>query len=275
MSTADTTAAAARNAITRTSGSIGTRMFSTGASRRNVATGWPGKTRAVAATRARPAAAGTAKHQALHDQLTRHTPSAGAQRQPTTDLRLSGQRARQHQVRDVGARDQEHQAERRHDEREQGHVGPVEREPRGERVEARGHGRRIGRRRKTLPQPHLEPRAHRRRGHVLSQAPDDHQRRGFRFGPWIGTRKHVRHGQRCPEGHELLAGQTRLRLRDSDHLEALTSQRDSLTDDGWIRAIAGSPGVVRQHDDRRAAATAASSGLSNRPRAGRAPSSSK
>ena len=36
------------------------------------------------------------------------------------DFRLSCQRACQHQVRDVGAGDQEHQAERRHDEHEQG-----------------------------------------------------------------------------------------------------------------------------------------------------------
>jgi hypothetical protein len=63
MRTADTTAAAARNAMTRTSGSMGTRMFSGGASAAagHEATRMAGRRRAIAATRARPAAAaGTA-----------------------------------------------------------------------------------------------------------------------------------------------------------------------------------------------------------------------
>ena len=101
-----------------------------------------------------------------------------------------------------------------------------------------GHWRDIGRRWKTLTQPHLEPRTHRRCGHVLSQAPDDDERRGGGLGPWIDPRKRARHRQRCPEAHAFLAGQIRVRLRDTDDLEALPSEQDSLADDRWIRAIA-------------------------------------
>ncbi len=46
-----------------------------------------------------------------------------------------------------------------------------------------------------------------------------------------------------------------MRLRDADDLEALTSERDSLADDGWIRAVPGAPRLVREHDDRHPAAS--------------------
>jgi hypothetical protein len=47
----------------------------------------------------------------------------------------------------------------------------------------------------------------------------------------------------------------RVRLRDTDDLEALTSERDSLADDRWIRAVPGPPRLVREHDDRYPAAS--------------------
>src|SRR5204863_3987427 len=124
----------------------------------------------------------------------------------------------------------------RHDEHEQGQRPPLEVDARGERIEVHSHWRRIGRWRKTLTQPHLEPRTHRRRGRVLSQAPDDDERRGVWLGPWIDPRKRARQRQRRPETDAVLAGHIRVRLRDADDLEALTSEQDSLADDRWIRA---------------------------------------
>jgi hypothetical protein len=40
-----------------------------------------------------------------------------------------------------------------------------------------------------------------------------------------------------------------MRLRDTDDLEALTSQRDSLANDGWIRTVPGAPRLVREDHD--------------------------
>jgi hypothetical protein len=71
-----------------------------------------------------------------------------------------------------------------------------------------------------------------RRSCVLSQAPDNHERRGVWFGPWIDSRKRARHGQRRPERDLLLAGQIGARLRDANDLETLTPQRDSSADYG-------------------------------------------
>jgi len=84
-------------------------------------------------------------------------------------------------------------------------------------------------------EPHLEPRLHRCRRDVLTHSPDDDERPGLGLGPYISTSKRVRHGQWYPEAHELLARQLRVRLRHADDFEALTSQRDSLADDRWIR----------------------------------------
>ena len=173
----------------------------------NVARMAAGNTRAVTTMRASPAAAaGTREHQAFHDQLARHTPPAGAKRQANGDFRLPCQRARQHQIRDVRGGDQQHEAERRQDEHEHRQRLVVEGDAGGERVDAHGHWRRIGRRGKTLTQPDLEPRTHRGRGHVLPQAADDGERRRVWRGPRIDARKRARHRQWRPEPHELLAG---------------------------------------------------------------------
>src|SRR5207237_6893784 len=132
---------------------------------------------------------------------------------------------------------------------------PGKRNGRGERGGAHGHWRDIGRWWKTLTQPHREPRTHRRGGRVLSQARDDAERRGVWLGPWIDPRKRARHRQWCPEAHAFLAGQICVRLRDTDDLETLTPEQDSLADDRWIRAVAGPPRLVREHDDRHPAAS--------------------
>jgi hypothetical protein len=41
----------------------------------------------------------------------------------------------------------------------------------------------------------------------------------------------------------------RVRLRHADHLEALPPQRDALSDDGRIRAVARAPCPIREHHD--------------------------
>ena len=93
MSTADTTAAAARNANTRTSGSIGTRTFSTGKKPAgNVARTAAGKTRAATMTRTSPAAAaGTASTRlsTINWRATRHRLAPSASRTTISGCRAS------------------------------------------------------------------------------------------------------------------------------------------------------------------------------------------
>lgn len=93
MSTADSTAAAVRNAITRQSGSSGTRMFSTGATLAgNVARMTAGNTRAMTTMRASPAAAaGTASTRlsTINWRATRHLLAPSARRTAISGCRAS------------------------------------------------------------------------------------------------------------------------------------------------------------------------------------------
>ena len=148
------------------------------------------------------------EHQALHDQLAGHSPPAGTKRQAHGNFRLSCQRARQHQVRDVRGGDQEHQAERRHDEHEQRHRRPLEREACGQRVDAH-----------CLPAPYrtsaeVADAATPRTMHAATPRSTSGRRRptttsegtsGSAHGSIPGKR--ARHRQRRPEVHEFLAGQ--------------------------------------------------------------------
>jgi hypothetical protein len=84
---------------------------------------------AAAAKAKPPHCADRRKQHAFGQQLADQTPPAGAQRQPQADLALPCHGARQHQVGDVGARDEEHHA---HQDRQHRHKAN------GETVQATG-----------------------------------------------------------------------------------------------------------------------------------------
>ena len=189
---------------------------------------------------------------ALGQQLAHDPKPARAHRGAHGHLALTRERSRQQQVRDIRARDQQHDPDRRQQHcQRRAHVAHHLLEQRHDRERQSAVGRVLLR--MLLPQPrgdqiHLGLR--RRHGHARLQRADH-----VIVLAVAASRRGRRQRQRQidiavlgdAEGWQHLAWQREARLQDADDPARLAVQRDRRADDARIQSIPPRPGAVAEH----------------------------